>query len=336
LLKSSRFYAYDLKKSKKPNNNEADLDEALVEKPSSTIVLQNSQLNLLQAQLQTYQFFIFNNPNFINYAISAQFQNLQQATTNSTFDQNLDNSLQVQSYETFSDNVQLNSTSYHHSILDSMPSILTPQAESHSTSASETDIIQITANEFVSNNRPKNFDYLILQDQQSWLEGYHIDFALKSIKEQYPAIDGLDSVSEFSYSHTKNLSAFNYKTPSIFIFHLLNHWVTVSNISFYLGFFDNKKWFLYDSLSTNTHFERALSILKRIDSDFELESVSVQQQNGCNDCGVFAIANALSLCYRMNPKDLYYIQYKMRAHFNNCVSKKTFSAFPCTQRFFSN
>lgn len=192
------------------------------------------------------------------------------------------------------------------------------------------------ADDFISNNRPKNYDFLMLQSQKSYLEGYHIDFALRCLKKQYPSIEGLNSVSEFSSSHTKDLSAFNFNLPSVFIFHLVNHWVTVSNIPFNHCFFDKKKWFLYDSLFNNTHYERALSILKRINSEFELENVPVQTQNDCYDCGLFAIANAFSLCNRNNPKDLYYIQYKMRSHFNHCVSNKSISLFPCTRRIFTN
>jgi hypothetical protein len=46
----------------------------------------------------------------------------------------------------------------------------------------------------------------------------------------------------------------------------------ISNFKVDLGFSDNKKWVLHDSLSNKTHFERALSILKSIDRDFELEA----------------------------------------------------------------
>lgn len=63
-------------------------------------------------------------------------------------------------------------------------------------------------------------------------------------------------------------------------------------------------------------------------SILNIESLSVQQQSGHLDCGVFAIANAVEVCLGTNPEKVQYKQDAMRAHLEKCLYARIFSSFP--------
>lgn len=54
----------------------------------------------------------------------------------------------------------------------------------------------------------------------------------------------------------------------------------------------------------------------------------MQQQNGSKDCGLFALAFAMSICSGQNPGSLGYIQYKLRSHLLSCLEKRYLTCFP--------
>lgn len=54
----------------------------------------------------------------------------------------------------------------------------------------------------------------------------------------------------------------------------------------------------------------------------------VQNQVGATDCGLFAIAFAVALCFGMNPSKAIFAQEKMRAHLIECLENQKFSNFP--------
>ena len=57
----------------------------------------------------------------------------------------------------------------------------------------------------------------------------------------------------------------------------------------------------------------------------------VQKQCGGDDCGLFAIANAVQLAKKLDPVQVKFHQYQMRAHLLNCFEKGKMTTFP-TQR----
>lgn len=56
--------------------------------------------------------------------------------------------------------------------------------------------------------------------------------------------------------------------------------------------------------------------------------LSVQQQIGTLDCGLYAIAFAVDLCMGKNPKYSHFDQSKMREHLEVCLAKGKFQLFP--------
>jgi len=64
-------------------------------------------------------------------------------------------------------------------------------------------------------------------------------------------------------------------------------------------------------------------------SFFTIERLSVQQQDGTLDCGLFAVANAVEVCLNSNPVSAQYDQKKMRRHLEDCLNDETLRSFPC-------
>ena len=52
----------------------------------------------------------------------------------------------------------------------------------------------------------------------------------------------------------------------------------------------------------------------------EIRTVSVQQQKGSSDCGVFAVAYAVEVCLGRNPQYARFDQTRMRNHLYECLT----------------
>lgn len=63
-------------------------------------------------------------------------------------------------------------------------------------------------------------------------------------------------------------------------------------------------------------------------SFIKVEVVTVQQQFGNSDCGLYSIANAVEACMGNNPRNIHYVQKRMRNHLENCFNKGIISCFP--------
>ncbi|CAF2786046.1 unnamed protein product [Rotaria sp. Silwood2] len=77
--------------------------------------------------------------------------------------------------------------------------------------------------------------------------------------------------------------------------------------------------------------ESFIEFFKSILPDEEKVIVSfenVQQQVGGNDCGLFALAFATSLCYSDSPPLLFYHQMSLRNHYVKCIESNTIQPFP--------
>ena len=59
-----------------------------------------------------------------------------------------------------------------------------------------------------------------------------------------------------------------------------------------------------------------------------VNKVTVQQQHGPVDCGLFAIANTVALCFGYEPNKILFRQDRMRNHLISCLEAGQFSMFP--------
>ena len=88
-----------------------------------------------------------------------------------------------------------------------------------------------------------------------------------------------------------------------------------------------------DSLSMPLNLSTALQICKIYPaphdrSTLRLKKLSVQQQAGTMDCGLFALAYAAEICYGYSPSKASFEQKKMRTHLHRCLSDGIIVPFP--------
>ena len=63
-------------------------------------------------------------------------------------------------------------------------------------------------------------------------------------------------------------------------------------------------------------------------TSLQVEVVPVQQQEGVNDCGLFAIAFAMEECLRRKSESAEFDQVLMREHMIKCLKEEYFTPFP--------
>ena len=108
-----------------------------------------------------------------------------------------------------------------------------------------------------------------------------------------------------------------------------NHWVLVVK---YCG----KVWYLDSLHHARTIPHAAKPQCKTLFPEQKITTLSIQQQVGGNDCGLFACAFAEAACRIIdaqgNINDLENIQLdqdRMRVHLSGCFSESTVRSFPC-------
>ena len=104
-----------------------------------------------------------------------------------------------------------------------------------------------------------------------------------------------------------------------------NHWVTVSTISCPPGVIN-----VYDSmhLGASTNLKKVIADMLFSDKkSISIRTVHIQQQTGGSDCGLFAIANATTLCNGKDPGTLLFQQKLMREHLRKCIAAGILTEF---------
>eukprot|EP00731_Ephydatia_muelleri_P011336 Em0006g230a len=155
-----------------------------------------------------------------------------------------------------------------------------------------------------------------------WLSDEIVDAGQKLLKSMYPHIQGLQEVAlgmVLSYSIAKSEFIQIMNTGK-------HHWVTVSNINC-----NDEEIHVYDCASgspTSSLLNQIASIVCTPKDIIKLTYVDVQMQQGCDDCGLFAIAFATSLARGEQPGSFFYQQKAMRKHLVDCLEKQNITAFP--------
>lgn len=158
-----------------------------------------------------------------------------------------------------------------------------------------------------------------------WLSDAIINCAQNLLKEQYPLVGGLQSTTlGYTLSYTIERGEF------VQIINVRDsHWVTISNIGCKPDYIN-----VYDSLPYKDISYRAKqqisALIHSAAKEITLNFPPVQCQRGGSDCGLFAIAFAVTLCTGFNPSDLQYNQASFRSHLRGCIENKCISPFPCT------
>ena len=155
-----------------------------------------------------------------------------------------------------------------------------------------------------------------------------IDAAQTIMKKQFndsPKINGFQSaIFKQNTKHFKKIDK-----EMVQILHRgsadLGHWFTISTLNCNVGTIN-----VFDSAFNDIDKEsksQIASILKFDGKCLKLQKVPVQHQAGGSDCGLFAIAFAVALCFGLNPSKLIFEQSKMRDHLLHCLKENEFTNF---------
>ena len=156
-----------------------------------------------------------------------------------------------------------------------------------------------------------------------WLTDNLINVAQTILKKSHPHVGGLQT--------TTKGEVLSFDIESGEFVQILNiarsHWITVSTIGCSPGVVN-----VFDSLP-NIDLpirgkEQIASIICTPKKKFVLHFQAVQTQVGGDDCGVFSIAFAVSLCFGLDPKATFYNQSLLRTHYINCLTNGVVTPFP--------
>ncbi|KAJ8353674.1 hypothetical protein SKAU_G00212410 [Synaphobranchus kaupii] len=191
-------------------------------------------------------------------------------------------------------------------------------------SRSEEDALEACA--ALLNRRVEDFRAMVL-GQHTWLDDKVIDHAQALLKAQHANIGGLHATTSLALLST-------VPTPAQGFVQILNvsanHWVTVSNIGCKVGTVH-----VFDSLGqhkTEDFIAQVTCLLAFPGKSVQLQWPDVQQQAGVSDCGLFAIANSLTLCRGEDPSMVDYHQAAMRTHLFASFQAGILTPFPSTAR----
>ena len=110
------------------------------------------------------------------------------------------------------------------------------------------------------------------------------------------------------------------------------HWITITNV----GTENPEIVRVYDSLysSCSPSIQQQIAcMVNTAKPAITLEFIDVHRQKGSNDCGVFAVAYAVSLCLNEEPGNLSFnLQPALRQHLIQCVEAGEFTSFPVLNR----
>ena len=136
---------------------------------------------------------------------------------------------------------------------------------------------------------------------------------------------------EISGYHSPQLGK-NYmfpKTPSPFIqiLHVKrNHWVVASSVNCEPGIVN-----IYDSLFSNIDLDTACqvaSLVRHNKNNIHLQSINIQRQPNSRDCGLFAVAVAVELAQRRDPRFCYWDVSQIRSHLIQLLEINKITSFP--------
>ena len=103
------------------------------------------------------------------------------------------------------------------------------------------------------------------------------------------------------------------------------HWVCTCSLKGSSAVMVMDSMALFLSLNNSTILQ--ISKIYRV-STLEIRTVSVQQQKGSLDCGLFAVAFAVEVCLGRNPQYAKLDQSKMRNHLYECLTERVMKPFP--------
>lgn len=167
----------------------------------------------------------------------------------------------------------------------------------------------------------------IVHNRRKWLNDLEIDHSQFLLGRTFPLISGFQSSIVFESHNYAHVRAPKAQFVQILNVHG-NHWLTVSNLKC-----KENTIKIYDSL--NSQLEtcdkfncQVASMMDCQSSSINVKVMSMMSQKGSSDCGLFAIAYAVSLCFGISPESQNFDQDQMRGHLAKCFMEGKLSPFP--------
>ena len=158
-----------------------------------------------------------------------------------------------------------------------------------------------------------------------WLTDKHMHACSVLLKKAHPSQSGLHHTITLAKSPHRCASPADF----VQIAHInQSHWVCISSINCPPGVVDVFDSSPYSSSTSKVLLKQAAGLAHCQEKQLEVRFVDVQSQNGADDCGVFAIAFATSLCIGVDPHLLSLNQDEMREHLINCFEEGEMLPFP--------
>ena len=161
----------------------------------------------------------------------------------------------------------------------------------------------------------------VILQRRLWLDDVIINAAQNLLHQQFPNISGLQSTILASAHKGKTLDG-----GAVQILHIRsNHWVCFAVNE------DKSIVQLYDSKYSTIPLSVCDAIIELIHTENEtvtIKSMQMQEQDGDDACGVFAIAVATTLCHQEDPTIIIWKQSRMWQHLMDCFSAGRITSFP--------
>ena len=164
-----------------------------------------------------------------------------------------------------------------------------------------------------------NIEHKNILQQKLWLDDTIINSAQKLLSHQFPENDGLQSTLVVA---AKKCTLGGGAIQIMYV--RTNHWLCIRVSQ------DKAVINIYDSMYASpimTTVDLILEVIKSEQDTVTINSIKMQEQAGCNACGVFAIAVATALCHNNNPTTIKWKQNLMWQHTLECLEAGKMTPF---------
>ncbi|XP_019639650.1 PREDICTED: uncharacterized protein LOC109481516 [Branchiostoma belcheri] len=165
-------------------------------------------------------------------------------------------------------------------------------------------------------------DKNILQTGQ-WLTDRHINCAQQLLKNEYPFIEGFNDTITLAHDQAPVPAS----AECIQAHHVEGHWVLSTSVGGNITVYDSLRPSMKHSLR-----QQLVGLYRRYASGencvIPVTVICAQTQRGGNDCGLFAVANAVALAEGISPVDISFKQSSMRLHLEECFATGRVEMFP--------
>ncbi|KAL5506333.1 hypothetical protein EMCRGX_G007951 [Ephydatia muelleri] len=185
--------------------------------------------------------------------------------------------------------------------------------------------LEVAVRKIKAAERKEAFDKMSEQIKNNYGDGY--SGCVDAVQQQYWIKDFLlyDSDKTILESHTARINASIIDASQTLLAHKFNHFYGFQTVGcgYSMNFCKQRKGFvqiLYD--------EQIACIVNAAYPRIKLNFMDVTCQNGSDDCGLFAVAYATTICYGKKPEKFIFDQGLMRRHLLKCLENKLMEEFP--------